>query len=152
MGIGYYQDYWHYTDPGGKLYTQAEFQKYLDQHHPRQHAWDYSTQSAAERELTERGGWTKTMNPPKVPKLEDVAGKYLLVGQHTEPRNYVWDKDGKGGGHWELWKYQDLDDEWWRSARPDVVDEVTIRWGHSCWKIETDGTLTFSGANYDSSD
>lgn len=152
MRIDYYHDYWHYFDPSGKEYTLAEFHRYLDEHYPKKYDWDYSTQAVAERNLVEKMGWTKKMNEPTIPPLEEVAGKFLLVGQHTEPRAYIWDNDGKGGGHWEFWKYQDLDTEWWRLARPDVVDERTIQWGHSCWKIEQDGTLTFSGANYDSSD
>lgn len=152
MGIGYYQDVWRYTDPYGTVYNQEAFQDYLNKTHPPKYPFDYSTQANAERELIDKGGWKKEFVKPKKPDLKDVAGKYLLVSQHAEPRAYTWDNSKPNGGYWTIFNYKDLEQQWWDGARPDIVDQVQISWGRSCWLIGHDGTLTFSGADYDSSD
>lgn len=150
MKISYYSDYWRYFDPNGKEYTQAEFQKYLDEHYPKPYPSDWITHSNTETKLTSDLGWKKVKHLPSIPPLEKVVGSHLVVGQHAEPRTYIWDSDYKG--HWDVANYKDLTDKYWHLAQPDIDDGPTCSWGHSSWLIGSDGTLTFSGANYDSSD
>ena len=119
MSIRYYQDYWHYFDPDGKKYTQAEFTAYLEKNYPKPYPSDWITHSNAEIKLTSDLGWKKVMNPPTVPPLEEVVGKFLHVSQHAEPRTYIREKNNE---HWQVWNYKDLDSEYWRLARPDIID------------------------------
>jgi hypothetical protein len=83
------------------------------------------------------------MRRPK-PELKDVVGKYLVTSQFTEPTYYIDNKR-----HVATW--DQIDDDRWFDMDGGLYNERTIRWGHSTWLINNDGTLTFSGANYDSS-
>ena len=80
------------------------------------------------------------------PKLEDVAGKFMVVSQFGEPKRWNSETDEFDYAAWV-----DLDEIWWRSVCPDIFETRTIHWGHSTWLINHDGTLAFSGAEYDSS-
>ena len=80
------------------------------------------------------------------PDLATVAGKFMVVSQFAEPKRY--DKDTH---EFVYLSFNELDEEWWRLASPSVFDEKRIHWGESTWLINADGTLSFSGANYDSS-
>ena len=81
------------------------------------------------------------------PKLEEVVGKFLVCSQHGEPRSY-----DRATEKWHVFKITELDDGWWASVRPDIYDDRYISWGRSTWLIEPDGSLKFSGADYDTSD
>lgn len=79
------------------------------------------------------------------PPFETIVGKHIICSQFSEPR---WtDKDGT----WHVATWDELDDGWWFDSQPRVSNERWISWGHSTWLVNNDGTLTFSGADYDSS-
>jgi hypothetical protein len=78
------------------------------------------------------------------PPFETIVGKYLICSQFSEPR-YMIKKD------WHVATWDELDDGWWFDTKPRVSAERFISWGHSTWLVNPDGTLAFSGADYDSS-
>ena len=78
------------------------------------------------------------------PPFETMIGKYIICSQFTEPTYYL-------GTDRHVATWDELDDGWWFDSKPRVKSQRDISWGHSTWLINSDGTLTFSGADYDSS-
>lgn len=79
------------------------------------------------------------------PDFNKVVGKYLIVNQHCEPRFYVKNKP-------QLATFDQLDAQWWAAAQPYISETPRIMWGRSTWLVQPDRTLSFAGADYDTSD
>jgi hypothetical protein len=85
-------------------------------------------------------------NLQEAPPLETVVGKYLVTSQFCEPKRY-----DTAAREFVYLKWNELYAPWWKAGLPDIFDDRRVNWGSSTWLINADGTLTFSGANYDSS-
>ena len=143
-------DRYIYFDPEGKEYSQTQFSAYIDRVFPQKHMWDTSTAAEAERKLTTEGGWRKEEKQILKPPLAEVVGKYMVCGQHAEPRYTTWNPETQ---RWDEHKieYNDISEPRWRLMAPSIYNTKHIRWGCSTWLINEDGSLTHVGADYDSS-